>query len=185
MMIYHLHRSRTKGAIPLGVKIGGLGVLVLAGIIYALLTYKSYTKGLPPPQQDSVQRSAPESRRPPRPRDFKRMREEIVKELNLTKEQREKKKEIWSNGPPASPEEMRERIQKSREILTPEQREIARKTFRQRFQRRLRRQLERARKALPPDQFKIFQDRLKDRINRWRTRRPGRQQPQQQKNNVP
>lgn len=187
-MLYQSHKNKSKGAVPIGVKIGVLAVLVIAGIIYSVFTYKSYTKGLPPTRENDTQRPAPEFRRPQRPRDFRQIRELMVKELNLTDEQQKKLQEIWAKGPPQSPEEMRERIEKSREILTPEQQEKARTTIRQRIQGRLQRRLERAREVLPPDQFEIFRKRLQDRINRWRPpgRPPGErpsQQPQQQMNN--
>lgn len=153
------------GAIPIGVKLCVAGLIFLGSVIFAWTTYNRYTKGLPPERREVNLRDLSA---PPPPQEFRQFRERMIKELELTDEQRKKIQELMAQGRPASPEQAFERMREMREILTPEQQEKMMRTMRERISSRLNRQLERARRVLPPDQFEIYKKRLEERRNRFR-----------------
>ncbi|MCX7766457.1 MAG: Spy/CpxP family protein refolding chaperone [Candidatus Sumerlaeia bacterium] len=170
-----------RGAIPVWVKITLSVLAILTAVVYALSTYSHYTKGLPSERPSNPEfrpdpgqpGPPPERRDGPRERRFtpeerRQFAERMAKELNLTPEQVKKLEELREQGRPNSPEEARQRMEKMREILTPEQQEKMRQTFRRGFESRMQRQLQRAQRVLPPDQFEIFKKRLEERRNRFR-----------------
>lgn len=186
--------NRLRGAIPVWVKITLSVLAILTAVFYALSTYSHYTKGIPSERPDSSEfRPNPEQPGPPperrdgprdrrfTPEERRQFAERMVKELNLTPEQVKQLEELRNQGRPNSPEEARQRMEKMREILTPEQQEKMRQTFRRGMESRIQRQLQRAQRALPPDQFEIFKKRLEERRNRFRGfgggNRPGGDQP--------
>ena len=179
--------------IPDSVKISVAVILIIGSIAYGWYTLKKYNRGLDtrgmiamtrpddrsgPPGPGQREQSRPGERRGPDPERMQEMREQIAEELGLTEEQRAQIQALMSGERPRSREEMEQRREQMNEILTPEQQEKFREVMRERFRRmggRMRgmmgRRMETARRVLPPDQFKILEERMEERRREFMQRR--------------
>lgn len=103
-------------------------------------------------------------------------RERMATELGLTPEQRAQIEELTSSPPPADRDARRERMEKMRAILTPEQQKKMRESMRSRFEGREARRTEEARKRLSPEEFDAYQRRreaIRARIESGQSPWPG------------
>jgi hypothetical protein len=87
----------------------------------------------------------------------------MAAELNLTEEQKEAMETLRAKGPPQSPEQGESRFEEMQSILTPEQQSAIQAGMHSRRQHRRARHQAKARRTLPPDQLKIFEERLEER----------------------
>jgi len=116
-----------------------------------------------PPQealmaQPAFGRAAPGS--PPSPDEGKRMREEMLRDLGVTAEQRAKIEAIdKKHGRKTRPEVMRQRMTEMAEVLTPEQRQKARERMEASMSKRLQ-------KVLPPGELQKLRRRVEERFDR-------------------
>ena len=152
-----------------------LGIVVLIAAMvgmgyYGWTTYSRYTHGLPPNQNQTPGAMGPGGPRmnaagarpgPPSPEQRRERMNQMMRELNLSGEQRAQMDKLWEGPPPDSREARQERRQTMEQILTPEQQQQARQMMRQGMQRRL----DRARQTLSPKDFATLERRIQDRMD--------------------
>ena len=152
--------------------------LIIASIVYGLTTLKKFKQGLPPEKkQVSVQSDNSlteylqpsgimEEIGPPSSAEIKKMRKKVIKELNLTKKQQIQLLKLRPISFPGTPEEMTKFIEELGKVLTPEQQDKLVTIIEERMSLRIMEHQEDALRTLPPDQYKIFEERLRNRMKR-------------------
>jgi len=101
---------------------------------------------------------------------FEDNRKEAVEYLDLSARQQIQLLGVWHGFQPQDPEDLQTRLRETREYLSPPQQEKLHNLVTERFQARIAERQEIARRTLPPDQYKIFQQRLDERageIEKW------------------
>jgi Spy/CpxP family protein refolding chaperone len=173
-------------------KMGVALLLILCGAAYTTRTWWTYAKGIPQPKQQN-QDDFGEERLGPRPGGDRGNRgrgqggpgnmspeerqqrfNQMAEELHMTPEQKDQITKIWEAGAPQDGEGWRERFDKMRSVLTPEQQQqmgAGRESRRQDF---MNKRIERAKKYLPPDQAKMYAQKLQERMNQMGNRGRGR-----------
>ncbi len=150
--------------------------LCLAALAFAVLQIiGSTSRNVPDMQVAGAQetRFNPE-RRFNRERGRQEFREEFRTRLNLTKEQEEAMAEIRKNMETGDRSQRFEQMRAMREVLTPEQQETMRSSFRERMGsrmgNRMRGRMERLQKVLPPRELEKFMKKLEEHRERFRGR---------------
>ncbi len=108
--------------------------------------------------------------KPLRFENFENNRKEAVEYLDLSARQQIQLLGVWRGFQPQDPEDLQKRLRETREYLSPPQREKLHNLVTERFHARIAERQEIARRTLPPDQYKIFQQRLDERageIEKW------------------
>jgi hypothetical protein len=163
-----------------------LAILILIGaVVYSVYTLNKFNSGLPREQAavsagssgDSSYQAGGSTIKPGTSsvqmipiseEERKEIREEFIRELDLTPEQLKVAKKYEKKGPPKDLEEAKVRMKVLRETLTPEQQKIFWQKMREVRDERIASRKEKAKQTLPPDQYEIFEERLEDRINQFR-----------------
>lgn len=167
-------------------------LIILAGATYSGFSYFRFTQGLPPdersewddfgPGDRGGRRGPEEAGRRDRPRGEGRspggdrgpggpgFREEMVKEFQITPEQQSQFEKLREAPRPEGPDGWQQRRQQFESILTPEQRQRMTQVMGQRMEQGIQRRLERARRVLPPDQLKVYEERMREMMQRMRQR---------------
>lgn len=154
-----------------------LKLIIVSGLCLAALAFAvlriigSTSRNIPDMQVAGAQetRFTPE-RRFNRERGRQEFREEFRTRLNLTKEQEEAMAEIRKNMQSGDRSQRFEQMRAMNEVLTPEQRETMRSSFRERMGNRMRGRMERLQKVLPPGEYKKFMKKLEEHRQRFRGR---------------
>ncbi|NUN95895.1 MAG: hypothetical protein HUU16_06955 [Candidatus Omnitrophica bacterium] len=168
-------------------------LIILGGAVYSGSSYYRFSQGLPPDERSEWDDFGPGDRggrrgpgefgRGDRPRgegpgrgDRERgpggpgFREEMVRELKITPEQQAQFEQLRAAPRPEGPDGWQERRQQFESILTPDQRQRMTQVMGQRMEQGIQRRLERARRILPPDQMRIYEQRLREMMERMRQR---------------
>jgi Spy/CpxP family protein refolding chaperone len=145
-------------------------LLILGGAAYTTMTWWSYSSGIPQQREGDEgefrpERGGPRRDGPPSPQERQERFNQMARELNLSEDQKNQITQIWSAAPPEGREGWRERMEKMQSVLTPQQQEQAAASRESRRQQWKNRRLQEAKKSLPPDQFKIYQQRLNERAS--------------------
>jgi len=153
----------------------GLAVLVILGAgTYAAYSWKTYTQGSSGNRSEFGRRFSrgpggpPGSARGVSKQDRRLFFEKMSKELGVTPEQKTELAKLRGQGFPHTPEEREKRLAKLREILTPEQMQGFRKTIGSHIQRVMKRRLAKAKRTLPPDQYKLYEERWNQRARQFK-----------------
>jgi len=153
---------------------------ILAGLAYTGNAWLTYSRGIPDPnprdREDFGRGEGPRSERPPWPQNDQERQErfgQMADELNLTQEQRDQLTQMWQAGRSEGPDGWRDRREQMQSILTPAQQAQIGQRMQARGQQYMNRRLEEAKKKLPPDEYKRYEERMKERANQGRGRRGG------------
>lgn len=154
--------------------------LCLAALAFAILQIIGATsRNIPDMQVAGAQETRFSQERRPERRSERRFnrtefREELNSRLNLTKEQEEAMAEIRKNMETGDRSQRFEQMRAMREVLTPEQQETMRSSFRERMGNRMgnrmRGRMERLQRVLPPRELEKFMKKLEERHERFRGR---------------
>lgn len=157
---------------------GGLALVVIAAsTVYGVHTLWRFKRGLPRSRAPSSAQSlsspgdagtgAMEEGLSPRPpltpfpqENLRQVVRHLAEELQLSPEQKLQLAQVWLGGSPQSPEELQQRLRQTREHLAPNQRETLQRFLDSRVAQRVLERREVARRALPPEQFKIYEEGL-------------------------
>lgn len=159
------------------VKVGLALVVIVASAVYGIHTLWRFKRGLPrsgaPSSAQSLSfpgvtgTSGMEEGLPLRPpltpfpqENLRPTVRHLAKELKLSPEQKLQLAQVWLGGSPQSPEELQQRLKQTRDHLSPNQRETLQRFLDSRVSRRVLERREVARRALPPEQFKIYEEGL-------------------------
>ena len=172
-------RGLEKGKRSKRIKVGLTLFVIAASVVYCLHTLWRFRRGVPPSKgspsvqspfrrEDTVSGATDEGALPgpleprsslkPFPQEnLRQVVRQLAKDLQLSAGQKIQLAKVWLGGPPQSPEELQQRLNQTREHLTPQQKETLQSFLDARVSQRVLERREIARKALPPDQFRIYE----------------------------